>query len=400
MIAVSEALEIVLRELSLMPVEEVALDQAGGRALASEIVSTRDVPPFRNSAMDGYAVRSADLSGLPVALEQVETIAAGKVPRQTIEPGTAAAIMTGAMVPEGADTVVRIEDTSRVGDRVVIESAPPAGSNIRLAGEDIRRGDRVLGPGDLLRPAEVGLLASLGITSVPVRRQPRVAILTTGDELVEPDQPVGPGQIVNSNAYTLGAAVRQAGAIPLRMGIVGDGREQTRAAFATAFDSDVVLSTGGVSMGAFDLVREIQAELGVSERFWKVAQKPGKPLSFGMRNGKPVFGLPGNPVSSLVCFYVYVLPALRRMQGLRSLHLPIVTATALTDIRTAPGLTDFIRCGFEGPLDDLRVRPTGTQSSGALRSMSLGEGLLVSRPEESSISAGQRVSVMLLPVPG
>ncbi|HYD48340.1 MAG TPA: gephyrin-like molybdotransferase Glp [Terriglobales bacterium] len=397
MIGVRQAQQIVLSELPRLPVEHVGLDLAGGRALAAGITSDRDIPPFRNSAMDGYALRSSDLtSPQPTVFEVIETIAAGTVPARRIEPGTAAMIMTGAIVPDGADAVVRVEDTERDGAKVTVLRPVQPGANVRLAGEDIRRGNAVLAAGHSLRPADVGVLASLGVTRVPVARRPTVAILTTGDELVEPDQTVAPGQIVNSNAYTLAAAVQQAGGIPHVLGIVRDVREQTRAAFETAFTYDLVLSTGGVSMGVFDLVREVLASLGVIERFWKVAQKPGKPISFGMRGATPVFGLPGNPVSSLVCFHLYVQPALRAMQGLRELHLPAVRATSTTELRTAAGMTEFVRCLLTGPLDDLRVQPTGTQSSAALRSMSLGDGLLVSPPEQSHIAAGERVTVLLL----
>jgi molybdopterin molybdotransferase len=220
--------------------------------------------------------------------------------------------------------------------------------------------------------------------------------LATGDELVELGQPLAPGQIVNSNAYTLAAAVAEAGGSPRMLGIVRDTPEATRNAFRDAFASDLVLSTGGVSMGTFDLVRQTLAELGVAERFWKVAQKPGKPLTFGVRDGVPVFGLPGNPVSSLVCFYLYVRPALRAMGGLTRLHLPTVPATVEKRIQTAHGLTEFVRCTVEGEPGAYRARVTGSQSSGVLRSLSLGQGLIVAPPEVTTIEPGRAVRVILL----
>jgi molybdopterin molybdotransferase len=267
---------------------------------------------------------------------------------------------------------------------------------VRFPGEDLRCGEPALPAGHVLRPADIGLLASLGHAVVRVHRRPQVAVLATGDELVELGQPLGPGQIANSNAYTLAAAVEEAGGVPRLVGIVRDTPAATRDAFAEAFASDMVLSTGGVSMGTFDLVRQTLADLGVSERFWKVAQKPGKPLTFGRRGDVPVFGLPGNPVSALVCFYLYVRPALRAMGGLAKVHLPTVMATTEMRIDTARGLTEFVRCNLSGPPDDYRVRTTGSQSSGMLRSMSVGQGLIVAPPDVTTFEAGTRVRVILL----
>ena len=400
MLSVREALDVVLRDVPPLGSERLALPQADERVLAAPVRATRDVPPFRNSAMDGYAVRAADVAGAradaPVTLRVLEVVAAGTPPRQPVEPGTATKIMTGSPLPEGADAVVRIEDTSDTEAEVTVRVAVTAGANVRHPGEDMRAGDTVLLPGRALRPADIGLLASLGVAIVPVRRRPVVAILSTGDELVELGQPLGPGQIVNSNAYTLAAAVEEAGGIPRTLGIVPDTVADTRRAFVDAFSSDVVLSTGGVSMGTFDLVRGTLAALGVEERFWKVAQKPGKPLSFGHHGRVPVFGLPGNPVSSLVCFYVYVRPVLRAMQGLDRLHLPAVDAVLDASVRSAHGLTEFIRCSVDGSPGDYHVRPTGSQSSGVLRSLSLGQGLLVAPPEADVLEAGSRVRVVLL----
>lgn len=400
MISVREALDLVLCELPHLGIEQVPLPHALGRVLAAPVRAARDIPPFRNSAMDGYAVRAVDTAAatatVPVRLRILELVGAGALPRQTVGPGTATKIMTGSPMPDGADAVVRLEDTAEHGGGVDVHTAVAAGSNVRHAGEDMRAGETVLTPGRALRPADIGLLASLGVAVVGVRRKPAVAILSTGDELVELGQPLAPGQIVNSNAYTLAAAVEEAGGTPRLLGIVRDTVEETRRAFLDAFSSDVVLSTGGVSMGTFDLVRATLAELGVVERFWKVAQKPGKPLAFGMRNGVPVFGLPGNPVSSLVCFYVYVRPALRAMQGFEYLHLPSVEAILDETVRTANGLTEFVRCTVVGEPGDYHARATGSQSSGVLRSLSLGQGLLVAPAAVATIEPGSRVRVMLL----
>jgi molybdopterin molybdotransferase len=400
MISVRAALDLVLRDLPRLGTEQVVLPGAAGRVLAAAVRATRDVPPFRNSAMDGYAVRVEDVAGAsvdrPVTLRVLEVVGAGAMPRQVVTPGTATQIMTGSPLPDGADAVVRIEDTAEQAGQVRVQVRVAPGTNVRQAGEDMRVGETVLLPGRALRPADIGLLASLGIAAVRVRRRPVVAILATGDELVEIGQPLAPGQIVNSNAYTLAAAVEECGGVPRLLGIVRDTVDDTRAAFEDAFGSDVVLSTGGVSMGTFDLVRRTLADLGVEERFWKVAQKPGKPLTYGRRGLVPVFGLPGNPVSSLVCFYLYVRPALRTMQGLDHLHLPVVRATIDADVRTAEGLTEFVRCTLSGEPGAYRARATGSQSSGVLRSLSLGQGLIVAPPEVRTLARGSEVRVILL----
>lgn len=400
MISVRQALDLVLQELPRTGQETVPLAAARGRVLAAAVGAPRDVPPFRNSAMDGYAVRSADVAAAsataPVSLRVLETVGAGSVARQALASGTAIRIMTGAPVPDGADAVVRVEDTGEAGDAVLVRAAVPSHGNVRDAGEDMRAGETVLEAGRRLRPADIGLLASLGLPAVSVARRPRVAILATGDELVDVGEALGPGQIVNSNAYTLAAAVEEAGGEPLRLGIVRDQRERLRNAFAEALTADVMLSTGGVSVGNFDYVRSILAELGYQERFWKVAQKPGKPLTFGLCDRTPAFGLPGNPVSSLVCFYLYVLPALRTMMGRAQVHLPTAAATLAAPLRGAAGLTEFVRCSLHGPPDAYEARSTGTQSSGALRSLSLGDGLIIAPPDSGTLAAGARVNVLLL----
>jgi molybdopterin molybdotransferase len=368
--------------------------------LAEEIRSPRDVPPFRNSAMDGFAVRSQDVSAAspesPVRLDVIETIGAGSVASLPIQPGQAIRIMTGAPVPAGADAVVKVEDTQPETDAVAVRAAIAGGANIRHAGEDVSAGQVVFGVGRVVRPADVGVLASIGVSVVRVVRRPRVAIVTTGDELVEVGEPLGPGQIVNSNAYTLAAAVEELGGDPIVLGIVRDRPEILREVFARGLRADAMLSTGGVSVGNFDFVRAILGELGYCESFWKVAQKPGKPLSFGWCGETPVFGLPGNPVSALVCFFVYVVPALRTMMRRSEIHLPTVAATLSEAVSSPESLTEFIRCALEGPIDDLRATSTGSQSSGVLRSMSVGDGLILSPRGVARMEAGARVRVMLL----
>ncbi|MBI4517387.1 MAG: molybdopterin molybdotransferase MoeA [Deltaproteobacteria bacterium] len=400
MISVREALTTVLLELPRLGSEQVPLPAAYRRVLAAAVRASRDVPPFRNSAMDGFAIRAADAAqasaAAPVTLRVLEVIGAGSLPTHPVEAGTATKIMTGSPLPAGSDAVVRVEDTHEGNGTVTVQVPVTLGANVREPGEDMRAGETVLNAGRPLRPADVGLLASLGLAVVRVTRRPRVAILTTGNELVEPGEALGPGQIVNSNAYTLAAAVAEAGAEAVMLGIVRDQPEQIEAAFADAFKADVVLSTGGVSVGSFDFVRRTLRQLGYEERFWKVAQKPGKPLTFGLRQGTPAFGLPGNPVSSLVCFYLYVVPALRAMMGMERIHLPSIEAEVTEEVTTAAGLTEFVRCVVEQGDGGYRVRPAGSQSSGVLRSMAAGEGLLVAPPEQAVVARGSRGRVILL----
>ena len=400
MIGVRAALECILNDVPRIGTEQVPVPRARGRVLAAPVVATRDVPPFRNAAMDGFALRAADVGAAapdhPVRLRVLETVGAGAVPTRAVAAGCATKIMTGSPMPEGADAVVRVEDTTETDGHVSVAVAVATATHVRFPGEDLRCGEPALPAGHVLRPADIGLLASLGHAVVRVHRRPQVAVLATGDELVELGQPLGPGQIANSNAYTLAAAVEEAGGLSRLVGIVRDTPAATREAFAEAFTSDMVVSTGGVSMGTFDLVRQTLGDLGVSERFWKVAQKPGKPLTFGRRGDVPVFGLPGNPVSALVCFYLYVRPALRAMGGLAQVHLPTVTATTETRVDTARGVTEFVRCTLSGPPDAYRVRTTGSQSSGVLRSMSVGQGLIVVPPDVTTLEAGTRVRVILL----
>jgi molybdopterin molybdotransferase len=396
-ISVREALDTVLDATRPLAPERVDLLEAVGRVLAQEVTSLRDVPGYANSAMDGYAVRAADLASVPARLRVVGTAAAGAPwPLPTVASGEAVKIMTGGAVPPGADTVVRVEDTDAGDERVEIRVPPKPGANIRQAAEDVTAGARVLERGRRISAADVGLLASIGRSFVQTHRRPTVAIVSTGDELVEVDEPIAPGQVVNSNAYALAAAVAEAGAIPALLPIARDDPASIRDVLVAASRHDAILSTGGVSVGEFDYVKPVMDELGVRRLFWKVAQKPGKPLAFGTLASSLHFGLPGNPVSSLVCFYLYARPALRKMAGHRDVHLASTAAVLGDDFRKAEGLTEFIRVRLERNADSWLARSTGTQSSGVLSSMSQGHGLLVGPAEQRELRSGERFPVILL----
>ena len=400
MISAREALEIILKEIQPLAAERVGILDACGRVLAEDVRSGRNVPPFANSAMDGYAVRWEDVRGATSdqsrSLRLLEVIPAGSVPTQPVHGGTTIKIMTGSPIPGGADTVVRVEDVEEQGSEVRIKRAERQGAHIRESGEDIRQGQVILEQGHRLKPADIGLLASVGRSFVLVRQRPRVAIVSTGDELVEVDEELGEGQIVNSNAYTLSAVVAESGAQAIPLRIARDRPGEIREIFTQALRHDLTLSTGGVSVGDFDFVKEVMDELGVRRLFWRVAQKPGKPLTFGVSGGRHYFGLPGNPVSSLVCFYLYVRPALHKMMGWPRIFPPVITAVLAEEVPKAADLTEFVRCRIRREDGRYLVSSTGTQSSGVLSSLSQGGGLIVGPPELKVLPRGAEVKVIVL----
>ena len=396
MISVEEAVALILAEARPTAVEQAILSDIFGRALAVPVIAERTLPPWDNSAMDGYALRAADAragKALPIAF----TVGAGDAPGE-LPPGTAARIMTGAPVPRGADAIVKREDTDEHPERVTFTKDARLGDHVRRAGDDVRPGDQVLPAGHALRAGEMGLLAALGRTIVAVHARPRVAIVSTGSELVEADRAPGPGQIAASNGWALAAQCLEAGALPVVFPAVKDDPAALREAFTRALGFDAVLSSGGVSVGDFDFVKQVTEELGVQPRFWKVAMKPGKPVAFGVaRSGAPVFGLPGNPASSMVAFELFVRPALRKMAGFAS-GWERPRATVILD---EPYLHDGKRRHFlrgvlrrEGEL--LRARRHSAQGSGMLRSM-VGVNALIEIPESAgALAAGDRVQALLL----
>jgi len=400
LISANRALEIVLESSAAVGVERVAIRDAVKRVLAEDIHSPRDVPGFDNSAMDGYAVRSADVAGAseatPVRLLVVDTIGAGRMPSVEVQPGTASRIMTGASLPPGADAIVQVERTRQSGDTVEIMTAAPVRNFIRPRGEDVRRDELVLKAGTVLGAADIGMLAALNRSTVQLWRRPRVGIVSTGDELVEVDQVPSGAQVVNSSGYALAAATIEAGAEPVMLPIARDRPELIRQRLADALAFDLVLSTGGVSVGQFDYVSGELQRLGMRERFHGVAQKPGKPLAFGTVGTKLVFGLPGNPVSTMVCFYLYALAALDKMGGRVRIGLTRVRARCGTDIRTASNLTEFVRVRVAREGDELIATPAGSQSSGVLSSLSRANGLLIGPAAATVLKRGDYATVLLL----
>ena len=400
MITVGEAVQLILRQIRPLPAEEVTLLEGHERVLCENVRAARHVPPFNNSAMDGFAVRWADVRHSspesPAILRVLETVPAGYVATQRLVKGTAIRIMTGAPVPRGSDTVVRVEDTETAGDQVRIRKAEGLGSHIRKAGEDIRSGETILQKGRRLTAADLGLIASVGKARVKVYRRPVVGIISTGDELLNVEDAPQPGKIVNSNSYTLAAAIAETGAVPRVLGIARDTRKGLVAAFKKSLAYDVIVTSGGVSVGDFDFVKEAFGDIGVRMRFWRVAQRPGHPMAFGRVGAKPVFGLPGNPVSSAVSFLLYARPALLKMMGHKKLFLPVTHATLEHDIHKHHRLKEFIRCRIRRENGHVFVCSTGTQSSGVLRSLSLAEGLIIAHEEQELLAKGSVVPVLVL----
>lgn len=364
-ISVEEALSIILDTVDVQPSEQVALADLLGRTLAQPIHSREDIPPFDNSAMDGFAVRSEDLQTLPALLSVIEDIPAGSFPEKTVEVGTCSRIMTGAPFPEGADAVAPVEWTEPGANGTVqFNRTPVSGENVRLAGKDVREGEQMFEPGQDITPPVIGMLAKLGYADAVVSVQPRVAVISTGDELVDPGETLGPGQIRDSNGPALVAQVTAAGAYPLLRLRASDSPESVRSVVTQALAADVIIFSGGVSVGDYDFIKQVLDEMGMELLFWKVRQKPGKPLAFGTLQGRIVFGLPGNPVSSAMCFEQFVRPALSKMLGRTTLHRPRYPALLDAPTPKKPGLHYFARGhAFYDEEGRLRVHDTGSQAS-------------------------------------
>lgn len=402
MLSIDEARERILERVDRLGTEAVPVADAAGRVLAADLVSDEAIPPFDNSAMDGYAVIAADTADAsddaPVTLTAIGEVAAGQVADAAVGAGEALRIMTGAPMPAGADAVVMVEYTrTREGDSDVELTRPVAeGENLRRAGEDVSPGQRVIEAGTLLNPAHIGLAAALGHAELTVGARPTVAIISTGDELVEPGTPLGPGQIRNSNAFSIAAQVSEAGGAPLRMGIARDTEDDVRAKVTEALErADVVVTTGGVSVGDYDVVKAVLESMG-DMVFWKVAMKPGKPLAFGVLEGKPVFGVPGNPATSLVIFETFIRPALLKMQGRTRLLRPQVEAVLDVPLKKKGDRAHLIRGVVRFEPDGAHAGPAGPQGSAVLTTMARANALLVLERERTAYEAGERVTAILL----
>jgi len=404
MLTVEEASARILAEIRPLEPERVSLNDALGRVCAEEIIATVTMPPWSNSSMDGYAVRSADISpvlaGESVKLRVVATIPAGGFAPRALRRGEAMRIMTGAPMPDGADSVVRKEDTDEGKRQVEIRDARDVWKNIRAAGEDFQRGDSLAKRGTPIRPAVIGVLASTGIAKVSVFRRPRVAIVSSGDELVgiEKFREVEAGRkIVSTNSYTLAALTRVAGAEPVDLGIAGDSKSALRKKLERATRSDLILTSAGVSVGDLDVTRDVFADLGGEQRFWKVKMRPGAPLAFGVLEGIPWVGMSGNPVSAMVSFELFVRPALRKMQGHTSLFRRVVSVTTSEDLKISARLTHFLRAIVTRQDDGtLIARLTGAQSSGALTSMARANALLIVPGTHQKVAKGSQLNAMML----
>ena len=409
MLSVEEALERILGEFHPLGPERVPILEALGRVLAEDVYAGEDIPPYANSSMDGYAVQAADTAGAsrqaPRRLHVIADLAAGYVSEMEVTPGAAIRIMTGAPIPPGADAIVRVEDTQAQGEWVDVFVKVPAGLYIRPAGEDVHQGELVLQRGMIVRPPEIGMLATLGHPAVQVVRRPRVAILATGDEVVEIDAPLAPGKIRNANSYSNAAQVLQCGGIPIMLGIARDRvqelTEKIRAGLAQGVD--LFLTSGGVSVGDFDVVKDVLAAQG-EINFWRVRMKPGKPMAFGRLSFRakrgislvPVLGLPGNPVSVMVAFEMFVRPAILKMLGMTALARPTVEAVLMDGVKDKDERRHYLRARVEQQEGEYRAYLTGEQGSGILSSMVKANALVVIPEEWTCAPSGARVQAMLL----
>jgi molybdopterin molybdotransferase len=410
-LTVEQALTAVLAGVSVLGEEIVPLPEALGRVLISPVVAQDDMPPFANSAMDGYALRAADIAQAtpenPASLRVVADIAAGSAPTAIVTPGTAARIMTGAPLPQGADAVIPVEDTNEpwrsperpLPEQIKIRRAVSAGDYIRLPGEDIESGQQVLPAGHLIRPQEIGVLASLGVSQVAVVRRPKVGILATGDELIPVEEPLQPGKIRNSNGYTQAAQVRAMGAIPVDLGVAADTEADVWEKLAAGLTAgvDLFISSAGVSVGAYDVVKAVlEAEGNVG--FWRVRMRPGKPLAFGTFKGIPYLGLPGNPVSAMVSFERFARPAILKMSGRTDLDRPSVSVIMREEIHS-DGRESYIRAVVSREGEEYTAVTTGGQGSHMMTSLVKANALVIVPEGVKHVAPGQQLTALMIDWP-
>lgn len=400
MITVEEALKTILEKIPFKGVEKVPIGGSLGRVLAEDIVARRANPPMDNSAMDGYALVSTDVASAtpenPVRLKVIGEVAAGYAADQPLQSGQAIRIMTGAPIPPGADSVIMQEDTEKDGDDILVKDKTEVEENIRLAGEDVKVGDVVIRKGVVVGPSHIGMMAVVGRSSVFVSQRPQVAIISTGDEIVDLDGILTGPCIYNSNGYMLEAQIRSAGGVPCYMGIASDDEKDLMEKFNWALKCDMVVSSGGVSVGDYDLVKASLKKMGQDMLFWKVAMKPGKPLAFGNIAGKPIFGLPGNPVSSFVSFEQFTRPAILKMMGASDLKRKIIQARLTRSIHKKPGRLNFLSAIVSWNDGETVVTPAQEQGSGILQSTVNANALIVFPLEMTELAEGDTVAVQLL----
>lgn len=387
---------LILENVFPLPTESVSLLEAGGRVLAEEVKAPCYMPRWDNSAMDGFAVRAEDCRSQKPLLIEGYIPAGGTACGIEVSPGKAVKIMTGAPTPKGCDTIVPVEETEEEDGYVLIKGPINQGDHIRARGEDVQKNEVVIVAGSILRPAEINMLAAFGQQTACVFCRPKVAIISTGDELVEPGEALGPGQIVNSNAYSLGAAVREVGGVPLLLGIARDNHASITEKLLAGLQADVLITTAGVSMGDRDLVCELLDEVGVKRLFRMIDIKPGRPTAFGLMNGKPVFSLPGNPVSTMVTFEEFVRPALLKMMGHRRVIKPFVKALLQEAATKRRERVQFLRVQVTDNGGQLIASSSGDQNTGILRTMLRANGLAVLPAGRERIEAGEEVDIHLL----
>ena len=399
MLTVEEARQRMLDTITVLPTEAVGILDSLGMVLAEDVYASENIPPFDNSAMDGFAVVAADVVDVskarPVRLSVVETIQAGYAPTASIQRGSAAQIMTGAMMPEGADAVVMKEVTELDGKQVTIFEEVDPDENVRFTGESVKQGDLVMSQGKLIRPQEIAMFAALNRSEIEVYKRPKVAVVSTGDELTPLGEPLAAGKIRDSNRYGICAQIEEAGCYPIDMGIARDDEAETERKFRKALEgADALITSGGVSVGEFDVVKTVLSKLG-EINFWRVAMKPGKPQAYGIADGKPIFGLPGNPVSSLVVFELFVRPALLKMGGHSELLRPTFKAVLEEEVSNSDGRVSFMRSVITSRDGKYYAKTTGPQGSGILHSLVLANGFIVI-PAGATIAAGETVEAQFM----
>ncbi len=396
MISVEEALSRITAQCRLLPAESVGLGEAAGRVLALDAAARRTQPPFDVSAMDGYAVRAADTASIPASLTVIGHAPAGGSFDGVVGPGQAARIFTGGPVPKGADAVVLQEDTEASGDRVTVLEASAPGKHIRRAGIDFTEGDVLLRAGRILSPAAIGLLAAMNTPWVDVSRKPRIALLATGDELVRPGEAIGVNQIVSSNSVALKALVEQHGAIGIDLGIARDDEASLKALADGARGADILVTIGGASVGEHDLVKRVLGDAGLEIDFWKIALRPGKPLIFGRMNDALMLGLPGNPVSAMVCALLFLIPMIRTMQGVAPAELPRATARLGCDLPANGDRRDFMRATLDRTGEGLVATPFRKQDSSMISLFANAGALVIRPPHAPPARAGDAVEILQL----